>query len=85
MTLARKNAIEPGTRTTKAIDNPVGEISPKELWRRLRDQEGQLSEGAFKWLQTQFANHRFFSCPLFDPPRDVSDESRESLLDPGAK
>jgi hypothetical protein len=71
---------------TKAIDNPgVDEISSKELFRRLRHQEEQLSEDAFKWLQTQFANQRFFSHPLFDPPCDVSDESRESLSDPGVK
>jgi len=71
---------------TKAIDNPgVDEISPKELCRRLRGQEEQLSEDAFKWLQAQFANQRFFSYPLFDPPHDVSDESCESLSDPGVK
>jgi len=85
-TLAGKNAIEPGMKATEAIDNSgVDKISPKELWTRLRQQEKQLSEEAFKRLQTQFANQRFFSYPLFDPPWDVSDESRESLSDPGVK
>ena len=56
-------------KATEAIDNHrVDEISPKELYRRLRHQEEQLSEDAFKWLQTLFANQRFFSYPLFDPP-----------------
>jgi hypothetical protein len=68
------------------IDNSgVDEISSKELCRRLRHQEEQLSEHAFKWLQTQFANQRFFSYPLFDPPHPVNDECRESLSDPGVK
>jgi hypothetical protein len=85
-TLAGKNAIEPVTKDTKAVDNPgVDEISAKELCGRLRHQEEQLSEGAFKWLQTQFANQRFFSYPLFDPPGDVSDEARELLSDTGVK
>ena len=85
-TLAGKNAVEQGMKATKAIDNPgVDEISPKELCRRLRGQEEQLSEDAFKWLQAQFANQRFFSYPLFDPSPDVSDESRESLSDTGVK
>jgi hypothetical protein len=85
-TLAGKNATEPGMKATKAIDNPgVGEISPRELWRGLRHKEEQMSEDAFKRWQTLFANQRFFSYPLFEPPHDVSDESRESLLDPGVK
>lgn len=71
---------------TKVVDNPgVQEISPKELYRRLRDQEEKLSKGAFKWLQTQFAIQRFFSYPLWEAPHDVSDESRELLSDPGVK
>ena len=70
---------------TKAIDNSgVGEVSPKEFCRRLRRHEEQLSEHAFKWLQTQFANQRFFSYPLFEPPHPVSDESRELLSDPAS-
>jgi hypothetical protein len=73
-------------KATKTIDNAgIDEIFPKELCRRLRDQEEQLSEDVFKWLQTQFTNQRFFSYPLFDPPHDLSDESRESLSDPGVK
>jgi len=85
-TLAGKNATEPGMKATKAIDNPgVGEISPSELWRGLRHKEEQMSEDAFKRWQTLFANQRFFSYPLFEPPHDASDESRESLLDPGVK
>ena len=71
---------------TKAIDNSgVGEVSPKEFCRRLRRHEEQLSEHAFKWLQTQFANQRFFSYPLFEPSHPVSDESRELLSDPSVK
>jgi hypothetical protein len=74
------------SNATKAIDNPgVGEISPRELHNRLLHQEEQLSEDAFKWLQTQFANQRFFCYPIFDPPHLVSDECRESLSDPGVK
>jgi hypothetical protein len=74
------------SNATKAIDNPgVDEISPRELFKRLRDQENQVSEDAFKRLQTLFANQRFFSYPLFDPPHDRSDECRESLSDPGVK
>jgi len=73
-------------KATKVIDNPgVTEISPKELYRRLRHQEEQLSEDAFRWLQIQFANQRFFSYPLFDPPCDVSDECRKALSDPAVK
>jgi hypothetical protein len=73
-------------KATKAIDNPgVNEISPKELFKRLRDQEEHLPEDGFKWLQTQFANERFFSYPLFDPPQYISDELRESLPDSGVK
>lgn len=75
-TLAGKNATEPGMKATKAIDNPgVGEISPSELWRGLRHKEEQMSEDAFKRWQTLFANQRFFSYPLFEPPHDASDES----------
>ena len=85
-TLAGKKATEPGMKATKAIDDPgVGEISPSELWSALRHKEEQMSEDAFKRWQTLFANQRFFSYPLFEPPHDVSDESRESLLDPGVK
>jgi hypothetical protein len=70
----------------KAIDNSgEDEISPEELWSRLRQKEEQMSEDAFKWLQAQFANQQFFSYPMFDPPGDVSDESRELLSDPGVK
>jgi len=84
--LVRKNTIGPGMKATKAIENPgLDEISLKLLYERLRLQEEQLSEDAFKWLQTQFANQRFFGYPLFDPPGAVSDESRELLLDPGVK
>ena len=73
-------------KAAKVIDNPgVTEISPEELYRRLRHQEEQLSERAFRWLQTQFANQRFFSYSLFDPPCDVSDECREALSDPAVK
>ena len=73
-------------KATKVIDNPgVTEISPKEHHRRLRDQEEQLSENAFRWLRTQFANQRFFSYSLFDPPFEVSDESRKALSDPAVK
>jgi hypothetical protein len=72
-------------KAKKAIDNPrLNEISPKELWTRLRHQEEQLSEDAFRRLQTRFANQRFFSYPLFDPP-GASFESRELLSDPGVK
>jgi hypothetical protein len=71
---------------TKALDSPsANEISPRELYRRLRHHEEQLSDAAFKSLQTEFANQRFFSYPLFDPPGELSDESRESLSDPGVK
>lgn len=71
---------------TKAIDNPgVDKIPPKELFKRLRDQEEHLSEDGFELLQTQFANERFFSYPLFDPPQYISDELRESLSDSGVK
>jgi hypothetical protein len=85
-TLAGKNATEPGMKATKAIDNPgVGEISPSELWRGLRHKEEQMSEDAFKRWQTLFANQRFFSYALFGPPHYVSDESRESVSDPGVK
>lgn len=50
---------EAGMKAAKVIDNPgVTEISPEELYRRLRHQEEQLSERAFRWLQTQFANQR---------------------------
>jgi hypothetical protein len=84
-TLAGKNATEPVTKDTKAVDLGVDEILPEDLFRRLRHQEEQLSEEAFRWLQTQFANQRFFTYPLFDPPGDVSDEARESLSDPGVK
>jgi hypothetical protein len=55
------------------------------FYERLRLQEEQLSEDAFKWLQTQFANQRFFGYPIFDPPHLVSDECHESLSDPGVK
>jgi hypothetical protein len=73
-------------KSTKAIDNPgINEISPPELFKRLRDQEDQLSKDAFKRLQTLFANERFLSYPLFDPPHDLSDEFRESLSDPGVR
>jgi hypothetical protein len=73
-------------KATKAIDNPgLEEISLDVLYERLRLQEEQLSEDGFKWLQAQFANQRFFSYRLFDPPGDVSDESRELLSDPGVK
>ena len=82
----RKNTTGPGTKATKAIENPgLEEISLNVLYERLRLQEEQLSEDAFKCLQAQFANQRFFSYLLFDPPGDVSDESRELLLDPGVK
>jgi hypothetical protein len=84
--LVRKNTTGPGMKATKAIDSPgLEEISLNVLYERLRLQEEQLSEDAFNWLQTQFANQRFFSYPMFDPPHLVSDECRESLSDPGVK
>ena len=84
--LVRKNTTGPGMKATKAIDNPgLEEISLNVLYERLRLQEEQLSEDVFKWLQAQFANQRFFSYALFDPPGDVNDESRELLSDPGVK
>jgi hypothetical protein len=83
--LVRKNTIGPGLKATKAIDNPgLEKISLDVLYERLRLQEEQLSEDAFTWLQTQFANQRF-SYPIFDPPHLVSDECHESLSDPGVK
>jgi hypothetical protein len=84
--VVRKNTTGPGMKATTAIDNPgLEEISLNVLYERLRLQEVQLSEDAFKWLQVQFANQRFFSYPIFDPPHDFSDKSRESLSDPGVK
>jgi hypothetical protein len=84
--LARKNTTGPGMKATEATDNPgLEEISLNVLYERLRLHEEQLSEDGFKWLQTQFANQRFFSCPMFDPQHLVSDECRESLSDPGVK
>jgi hypothetical protein len=84
--LVRKNTTGPGMKATKAIDKPgLEEISLDVLFERLRLQEEQLSEDGFKWLQTQFANQRFFGYPLFEPPGDVSEESRVLLSDPGVK
>lgn len=84
--LVRKNTTGPEMKATKAIDNHgLEEISLNVLYERLRLREEQLSEDAFKWLQTQFANQRFFSYPIFDPPQLVSDECHESLSDPGVK
>jgi hypothetical protein len=74
------------SNATKTIDNPgVDEISPPELFKRLRDQEDHLSKDAFERLQTLFANERFLSYPLFDPPDDLSDEFREPFSDPGVR
>jgi hypothetical protein len=70
---------------TKAIGSPsANEVSPRELHKRLQYQEEQMSEAAFKGLERKFANQRFFSYPLFDPP-GASFESRELLSDPGVK
>jgi hypothetical protein len=70
---------------TKAIGSPsANEVSPRELHKRLHHQEEKLSEAAFKGLERELANQRFFSYPLFDPP-GASFESRELLSDPGVK
>jgi hypothetical protein len=61
------------------------EVSPHELHSRIMRVEKQLSENAFKWLQKQFANERFFRYPLFDSPHHLSDEARKLLSDAGIK
>ncbi|MGA8151721.1 MAG: hypothetical protein WB952_12275 [Terriglobales bacterium] len=73
-------------KTTVVMDNPSSnEISPKEFYKRLQHQEERMSKSAFKLLEREFANQRFFAYPLFDPPHHVSDESRQLLSDPGVK
>src|SRR5579863_1406488 len=73
----------PAMKSRKATES-LGIDEIKALHERLRDREQHLTEEGFKWLQTEFAKQRFFSDPIFDLP-GASDESRESLSNPGVK
>ncbi len=71
-------------KTAKAIDN-FNEISPSELYKQIKNQEEHLSKAGFKWLETQFANQRFFTRPLFNPLGSLSDDPSELLSYAGVK
>jgi hypothetical protein len=60
-------------------------MSPQELYKQLRSKEEKMSEAAFRLLEREFANARFFGWPLFGPFPGATGETGELITNPGTR